>query len=260
MLGPIESELAVNEHLIVLPNDLLFYLPIHALTRQAEDGSKKFLAETHAVSYLTQLELLDFLTADAPASNRPLLAVANPDGSLPGATREVHALRSVRSAVTMIEGEQATKARFFGLVGQFLDLHLATHGVLDPEHPERSYVLMAGDDEQARRLGIDEIAGLSLRHGLVVLSACDSAVGEQVPGRALITLAAAFSQAGSQSIVASLWKLNDAVTGDFMVAFHAAVQTSGRAGALQQAQIHVMKNPRTMHPYYWAPFILIGAR
>lgn len=75
-----------------------------------------------------------------------------------------------------------------------------------------------------------------------------------------MTLAAAFSQAGAQSIVASLWKVEDAATRDFMVAFHRGLPTAGRAGALQQAQLTVLKNPRTAHPYYWAPFILIGAR
>ena len=119
---------------------------------------------------------------------------------------------------------------------------------------------MAGTEEADRRLGIDEIAGLSLRRGTVVLSACETAVGEQVPGAALITLAAAFSQAGAQSIVASLWAVNDAATRDFMVAFHRAFLTLGRAAALQQAQLALLRNPGTAHPYYWAPFILIGAR
>src|SRR3989304_5964196 len=95
------------------------------------------------------------------------------------------------------------------------------------------------------------------RSDLAILSACDTALGEQVPGAALITLAAAFSQAGSESIVASLWKVNDAATRDFMVSFHRALPTVGRAAALQEAQVTVLTNPLTAHPYYWAPFILI---
>jgi CHAT domain-containing protein len=54
--------------------------------------------------------------------------------------------------------------------------------------------------------------------------------------------------------------VNDASTRDFMVAFHRALPTGGRASALQQAQMTVLKDPQTAHPYYWAPFILIGAR
>ena len=113
----------------------------------------------------------------------------------------------------------------------------------------------------SQRLSVVEIAGLSLaRNSLAILSACETALGEQVPGAALITLAAAFSQAGAQSIVASLWKVNDAATRDFMVTFHRALGSTGRAAALQQAQLAVLRNPATAHPFYWAPFILIGAR
>jgi CHAT domain-containing protein len=259
LLRPIEAELRSVQGLILIPNDLLLYLPFHALTREAPDGAVRFLAETHAVSYVTQLELTDLLGPGAAAPDAPLLAVANPDGSLPAASREVRALARIRAAVTTLDGPQATKASFLRQAAQFPDLHLATHGVLDPQHPEHSYLLFAGEDEVSQRLGIGEIAGLSLHSGLTVLSACETALGEQVPGAALITLAAAFSQAGSQSIVASLWRVNDSATRDFMVAFHTNLP-SGRAAALRKAQITLLANRATAHPYYWATFILLGAR
>jgi CHAT domain-containing protein/Tfp pilus assembly protein PilF len=260
LLEPIEAELAAHSDLVLIPNDLLLYLPIHALTRPSRNGMTRFLAETHAVSYLTQLELVDLLTASRPAPSAPLLALANPDGSLPGASEEVHALLRVRSSVTILEGPRATKAQFLSLAAEFSDLHLATHGVLDPKRPELSYLLMAGPDDTTRRLGIGEIAGLSLRTTLAVLSACDTALGEQVPGAALITLAAAFSQAGAQSIVASLWKVSDDATRDFMMTFHRATATARLGAALQKAQLVLLAKPTTAHPFYWAPFILIGAR
>ncbi len=120
---------------------------------------------------------------------------------------------------------------------------------------------MAGKDEESQRLSIAEIAGLRLSlNGMAILSACETAVGEQVPGAALITLSAAFSQAGSQSIMASLWKVADVATRDLMIALHGALSKVGRATALQQVQLAVLKNPQTAHPFYWAPFILIGAR
>lgn len=213
------------------------------------------------VSYVTQLELVDLLVPSAVGVGAPLLALANPDGTLPAASREIRELARIRSGSTALDGAQATKERFLALASQFSDVHLATHGVLDAERPERSYLLMAGTDEASQRLSIGEIASLTLaRNGLAVLSACETALGEQVPGSALITLAAAFSQAGAQSVVASLWKVNDVATRDFMVAFHRALGSTGRAAALQQAQRAVLRKPQTAHPYYWAPFILIGAR
>jgi CHAT domain-containing protein/Tfp pilus assembly protein PilF len=261
LLDPIAAELKAHRNLVLIPNDLLLYLPIHALTLEARDGSARFLVESHVVSYVTQLELVDLLTPSAPAPNVPLLALANPDGTLPAASREIRELARIRSGGTSLEGAQATKERFLSLASQFSDVHLATHGVLDAERPERSYLLMAGADEASQRLSVAEIASLSFaRNGLAVLSACETALGEQVPGAALTTLAAAFSQAGAQSIVASLWKVNDATTRDFMVTFHRALATAGRAAALNQAQLAVLRDPKTAHPYYWAPFILIGAR
>jgi CHAT domain-containing protein/tetratricopeptide (TPR) repeat protein len=261
LLEPVAAELRAHRNLVLIPNDLLLYLPIHALTLRDRDGADRFLVETHVVSYVTQLELVDLLTPPAARANTPLLAVANPDGSLPAASREVRELTRIRAGATALEGPQATKERFLSLASKFSDVHLATHGVLDAERPERSYLLMAGADEASRHLSVAEIASLSLgRNGLAVLSACETALGEQVPGAALTTLAAAFSQAGAQSVVASLWKVSDATTRDFMVTFHRALATAERAAALHQAQLAVLRRPETAHPYYWAAFILIGAR
>ena len=261
LLGPIEPELGTHTGLILFPNDLLLYLPFHALTRKLADGTEHFLAETHRVSYVTQLELVDLLSPLKMAPDSPLLALANPDGTLPAASREVRELARVRPGVTALDGPAATKPRFFELAGKYPELHLATHGVLDPDQPDRSYLLLAGDDPASQHLTIGEIAGLSLSpNSLAVLSGCETALGEQVPGAALVTLAAAFSQAGSQSIVASLWKVSDVATRDFMVAFHRALPSEGRVGAMQRAQVTLLQEPATMHPYYWAPFLLLGAR
>ncbi len=261
LLAPLASELGVHQDVIFFPNDLLLYLPIHALTRKQADGTRRFLAETHRVTYVTQLELVDLLSPLRTAPDAPLLALANPDGTLPAASREVRELARVRPGVTALDGAEATKLRFFELAAKFSELHLATHGVLDPEQPDRSYLLLAGDDQASQRLTIGDIAGLSLPpNSLAILSGCETALGEQVPGAALVTLAAAFSQAGSQSIVASLWKVSDVATRDFMVAFHRALPAAGRAGALQEAQLTLLRVPGTAHPYYWAPFLLLGAR
>jgi CHAT domain-containing protein len=261
LLAPVEGELALYPHVVLIPNDLLLYLPIHALTRDGTDGRTRFLAETHVVSYVTQLELMDLVHRPRVGADIPLLAFGNPDGTLPAARDELRALRTMRRSVMVLEGAEATKPRFLELADQFSDFHFATHGVLDPGRPERSYLLMAGDDEASQHLALREIAGLNLKpNGIVILSACDTAVGEQVPGAALMTFAAAFSQAGAESIIASLWKVNDRAARDVMVAFHRGLQTTDRATALRQAQVALLRDPRTTHPYYWAPFILLGGR
>jgi CHAT domain-containing protein len=261
LLGPVAAELDAHQDVVLVPNDVLLYLPIHALLRAIPGSAPRFLAETHAVSIMTQLEAVDVLGRGPPASPRPLLAMGNPDGTLRAAGNEVRSLRGLRPDVVTYEGAEATKARLLDLAARLRpDLHLATHGVFDLLRPERSYLLLAGSDEASRRLGIGEIAALQLGDGLAILSACDTALGEQLPGAALISLAAAFSLAGTRSVVASLWRVNDEATRDFMVAFHGALRTSGPAAALRAAQRALMGTPRTAHPFYWAPFVLIGGR
>jgi CHAT domain-containing protein len=260
LIGPVAADLGTHHDLVLIPNDLLLYLPFHALTLAGTDGVPRFLGETHAVSYVTQLELVDLFSPSRSEGDGSLLALANPDGTLPAATQEIRELRRLSPAVEILEGARATKARFVEIASRFRGLHLATHGELDARRPERSYLLMAGTDDTSQRLSVGEIAGLSLRQATAVLSACQTALGEEVPGAALVTLAAAFSQAGAEAVVASLWKVNDAATRDLMVAFHRALPTRGRAGALHEAQRAVLARPETSHPFYWASFILIGAR
>ena len=96
--------------------------------------------------------------------------------------------------------------------------------------------------------------------GFLLYPVGDFAAARPLLEAALTTLAAAFSQAGAQSVVASLWKANDETTGHFMVAFPRALASSGRAAALQEAQLTILRKQVTAHPFYWAPFILIGAR
>ena len=260
LLAPLGPDLARYPNLILVPNDVLLYLPFHALTVPGAEP-ERFLAETHVVSYVTRRELVDLFAPGGPAAERPLLAVANPDGTLSGAAAEVRSLKRLRSSVVALEGREATKAQFMSLAGRYADLHLATHGHFDGRRPELSYLVMAGDDDSSQRLTVREIAGLSLEEGgLATLSACETALGEHVPGAALITLAAAFSQAGAQSVVASLWRVVDRFTRLEMEAFYRAVPTMGRAAALTAAERTLLKDPRTRHPYYWAGFILIGAR
>lgn len=270
LLEPIQPWLQSHRDIILLPTDSLSYLPIHALTLEQPDGSLRFLAETHKVSYLT-MAALPYILASPQITTEPLLlALGNPDGRLPGASEEIQKLREIRPASRPpLLGTRATKKAFIRNLEEFIDLkmmfdlHLATHAKLNPLFPQESYLLMAGSDQESQHLYLGEIYDLTIPARLAVLSACETALGEQVPGEAgadLMTLAHAFSDAGTKSIVASLWRVYDPATRDFMVALHKALLRAGPAEALNAAQLALLKNPGTAHPFYWAPFILIGAR
>ena len=116
------AELDAHRSLVIFANDLLLYLPIHALERRETDGTWRFLAETHLVRYATQHEFADVVAAGpATGAVAPLLAVANPDGTLPAALTELREVRRVRGAVTALEGQAATKARLMELL-ELMDL------------------------------------------------------------------------------------------------------------------------------------------
>jgi len=250
LVTPLEPLIAQHKVLTVIPSGHLYYLPFAALKKPGGEC----LNQRVAVSLLTATELPDvgrYKRTDKPTS---VLALANPDGSLPATTKEVSQLTRLFSKSATYVGEQATKDR---VNGSSQVLHVATHGVLDSHDVNESYLLLAGRNG---KLTAGEIFGLDLRNvSLVTLSACETALGESNPGSEVATLAQAFSVAGSKSMLASLWQVEDEATAALMVGFYTQLLTGKtKAEALRLAQMEVMKNPRWARPYFWAAFELIG--
>jgi CHAT domain-containing protein len=106
-----------------------------------------------------------------------------------------------------------------------------------------------------------EILGLDLHAQLVVLSACETGLGSVTSGEGLIRLSWAFLVAGSPSAVVSQWKVDSRSTGELMAEFHRAYRAGGyvAARALQRAALATMRAPGYHHPFYWAPFVVLGA-
>jgi len=108
-------------------------------------------------------------------------------------------------------------------------------------------------------LQVYEVFNLKLNADLVVLSACETGLGKEVKGEGLIGLTHAFFYAGTPSIMVSLWKVQDRSTADLMANFYPQLDgASGKAEALRQAKLKLIQDKRYAHPYYWAPFVLIG--
>lgn len=143
-------------------------------------------------------------------------------------------------------------------------VHFATHGFLNNEHPELSGLLFSMFDEKGQPvngfLQLHEIYNLDLPAELVVLSACETGVGKQIKGEGLIALTRGFMYAGAPSVVASLWKVDDAATAELMAEFYKQMFTNGLkpAAALREAQLKVSKIKPWRSPYYWAGFVLHG--
>lgn len=143
-------------------------------------------------------------------------------------------------------------------------IHFATHGLLNNQNPELSGIVLSLVDEQGRPqngfLRLYDIYNLDLKANLVVLSACQTALGKQIKGEGLVGLTRGFMYAGVPRVVASLWQVDDRATAQFMERFYEAMlnQKMRPAQALRAAQLAMSKEKRWHEPYYWAAFTLQG--
>jgi len=142
-------------------------------------------------------------------------------------------------------------------------IHFATHGVVDPNHPERSGLILSLVDKKGRKqdgyLRLGDIYKLKLAADLVVLSSCDSALGKDLDSEGIIGLPRGFLYAGARSVIASLWKVNDEATAKLMSGLYIRIrQGQSSSAALRGAQLEMAHDPRWSKPYYWAGFTLQG--
>ena len=147
---------------------------------------------------------------------------------------------------------------------QYRIVHFATHGLLNSQHPELSGIVLSLVDEQGRAqdgfLRAHDIYNLKLRADLVVLSACQTALGKEIKGEGLAGLTRGFMYAGAARVVASLWDVKDEATAELMKRFYRGMLREGLrpAVALRAAQISMWKEPRWAAPSHWAGFMLQG--
>lgn len=265
LLEPVADLLAEHRRVVVIADGPLRYLPMQAVRRNGA-----YLVSTHDVVNVTNVGSLKRRDDEAlRMRDDALLALGNPDGSLPAADAEVAALAGLFPGARVLQGPLASETQLVKEAPSRAVLHLATHGVLDPQAPERSYIVLAPEQTDDGRLGYLEIPGLygALRDtALVVLSACETAVPVEAPegdvtegGLEIAGLANQFRRAGVPRLLASLWQVSDTSTHTLMVGFYEGLgQGRSPAEALSAAQRALLGEPATAHPFHWAPFILIG--
>ncbi len=149
-------------------------------------------------------------------------------------------------------------------MSQYRIVHFATHGLLNSEHPELSGIVLSLVNEQGQPvdgfLRLNEIYNMNLSADLVVLSACQTALGKEVRGEGLIGLTRGFMYAGSPRVVASLWKVDDLATAELMKLFYKKMlqEKMRPSAALRAAKVEMWKQKRWSAPFYWAAFELQG--
>lgn len=178
--------------------------------------------------------------------------------------KEIFKVVSRDESLTAIGFDASRDMVINGKLDQYRNVHFATHGVMDLEHPELSGIVLSRFDKKGRPqdgyLRLYEIYNLNLPADLVVLSACQTGSGKQIRGEGLMALTRGFMYAGAARVVATLWKVDDAATAALMGLFYKEMFTNRKrpAAALRNAQISLSKLKRWNSPYFWAGFVLQG--
>ena len=285
------------ETLIIIPDDVLFYLPFEMLIAK-EGETPEYLADRYTISYSPSVSVLkpEILHARQPEQYAQDLLALAPFGEgekaptqiamkatedlllsdtlrsgledakpLPYSAGEVQTISKLYPQSVCKIGADATKAFFTEHAKGNRYLHLSTHGYLDNEHAMYSGLLFSDGMLQTY-----EIFNLDIDAELTVLSACETGLGELKAGEGLVGLTRAFMYAGSPSVLVSLWPVSDPSTAAFMKRFYRNLKRGiTKAEALRETKIwmkaksyHTDEHGNVIKhedPFYWAPFILVGA-
>jgi CHAT domain-containing protein len=281
LLGSI-PEFKEKSDVIVVPDGKLHMLPFSALV-----SSGQYVLNSHVISGAPSGTVLDLLRHRAAPQGQEALpylgvaawtshtaqptllasitrAMSGPKRSdlvaLPESEHEVETIASdLPKPSTILLGGQATETSFKHLALNRYDvIHLALHGYADPEFSDRSALVFAPESPPTDdgMLQIREIRKLPLNATLVTLSACNTGVGE-VGEEGVANIVNAFIEAGAQSVVSTLWDMEDRATAKLMISFYRHLSDGkGKADALRESQIELLKSGNP--PYFWAGFELDG--
>lgn len=252
-----------EQQLIIIPGDVLAYLPFESL----QNSEGKFLIQQAAVQYQFSTALLtknetDFARAEtlsfAPFAKQ---SYTNSLSLLPASAQETEGLRGNRFLDTA-----ATKEKFLALAPSFPVVHLATHAVVNDSADNFSYIAFApAPTSRDNLLYAQEIYNLRLQKtGLVILSACETGAGSLVKGEGVLSLSRAFAYAGCPNVITSLWKADDFSTAYLTGRIHGYLAEGWSiAKAVQKAKLDYLSdrtvNPRLKQPYYWSHLVFVGA-
>jgi len=240
----------------ISPDSVLNYLPFEALQK---DG--RYLIEDFAIAYAPSASVLKICMDRERNRRESVLALGNPNLKNPAfrlvhAENEVNSLEGLFPKVDVYTGDDATEAVVQQHGGEYDILHFACHGELNLDEPMLTSLRLAPDDANDGYLHAGEVFEHDLSASLVVLSACNSALGELTSGNELMGLTRSFLYAGVPSIIASLWTVDDRSTSYLMEHFYRNLGAMNKADALREAKLETMK--KYPGPFHWAAFCLQG--
>jgi CHAT domain-containing protein len=249
LLDEVAGDFSSVRKLVIVPHGSLHQVPFHALF----DG-RRFLLERFEMSYAPSARIYALCQNKAARSLDDALVMSVSDPLIPAVTDEARAVAQHFPRADVRNDERATlsvlevRAPVKGVV------HLACHGLFRTDNPMFSALKLHDDWLMAT-----DVMRLDLKDALVTLSACESGRAGVIGGDETLGLTRAFLGAGAATMVVSLWVVQDEATAVLMDEWYARLHDGKeRAAALRAAQLEIKE--RHPHPYYWAPFVLIGKR
>ncbi len=276
-----------SDDLIISTDNLLSYFPFEALVTNSVPKTDlyysklPYLMERFRISYVYSATLLsesgksessfrNSSVSFAPAYDRPILVDSifvnrqQSGGSLPDLqyAREEAEFVSGLTSGKLFLNDSATKSNYLAEAGKFDIIHLAMHTVLNGKDPLSSgMIFSAADSANGMYLQPYEVYSVMLKAKMVVLSSCYTGVGTLYAGEGVLSLARGFIFAGSNSVVMSLWEINDRSGTDIMKKFYSYLKMGkSKSEALREARLSYLKGADMLraHPYFWSTLVIYG--
>lgn len=246
LMAPILDGSAAR-HLIVVPHHVLHYVPFHALY----DG-EQYVIDRVQMSYAPSATIYALCHEKVANTDGPSLILGVPDPQAPLILEEVQAVAGSVPKPELFVGDRASVDTLKEKGPQASVVHIAAHGTFRNDNPMFSRIRLGQS-----YLSLYDLYHLELPAELITLSGCATGMNVVAVGDELLGLARGLLSAGAQTLLLTLWDVNDKSTAEFMRAFYADLQKTGdKPGAMQRAMQDLRL--RYPHPYYWAPFLLIG--
>jgi len=246
LIAPIRKQLDAR-HLVFVPHGILHYLPFHAL----HDG-ERFLIDSYTVSYAPSAAVYALCHLQTRKQGNGSLILGVPDAQAPSIQQEVEAVHRALPGSELFLGESANHNLLFRMASEKRIIHIATHGSFRPDNPMFSGIRLSDG-----YLYLYEFYHMQLSAELVALSGCATGLNVVAAGDELLGLIRGALYAGARSLMLSLWDVNDRSTAEFMSLFYRRLgQSKNNATALGEAAKELRE--RYPHPYFWAPFVLVG--
>ena len=246
VLAPLVRHLE-GKHLVIVPHGVLHYLAFHALF----DGAR-YVIDSFTVSYAPSASIFAHCQRKPARTSGSSLILGVPDSQAPLILDEVRSVAGILPDAELLVGADANEAALREKGSRSRLIHIATHGSFRQDNPMFSGIRLGG-----AYLSLYDLYQLKLEAELVTLSGCATGLNVVAPGDELLGLIRGLLYAGAQSLLLTLWDVNDRSTADFMSRFYRRIGGGeGKASALQGAMQELRKE--YPHPYHWAPFTLIG--